>query len=802
MIKRPFSTLISALSFVGIVLLLNGCSGTHAQNIQTTITTTAQAVYASPKGPGEPITITQALDTPLGQGVTLCNPLEITGLPSGTTASQSCTNNVYTVVFSGNQVSPASPGQTVISIQLARQDSNVINLPLEVEYPELDITVPTITTPNVPGTITLTNTSNVPAQINGQAISSSNNSWRLDSSASTCTDILAPKKSCATKALNNGIYEAGEFAIQPIDSWYLSNPTAMLVPEVPETDFSFTELPQKQKSSSLLLDEDVTLTNNSEFSLPADAIEAEFIGDYGDGATTVGWNVGDCLTNGIHAKGGYCTFRVNSEDTTGLSGTTDTLRVRNNKAGNTLIGEPEFGIPTEIIATLSGGERKGAYQQLLVTVNHKVTLESPAYVFTDNNNDGNKLIEVKEPPSDIETEADTCSGQTISAGGQCYIWLHSIKQNTPISKDVKVQIEDASKGSNKIISGSQSIIASTYLYAGGDFTSADGNDANYIAKWDGNHWSALGDGMNNLVLALAADSNGIVYAGGRFTTADGVSANYIAKWDGSSWSALAEGVNNAINALATDSKDNIYAGGRFTTAGGVSANYVAKWDGNSWSALGSGVDNNTFFPSVLALAVDSSDNLYVGGAFDMAGGMPANYIAKWDGNSWSALGDGANDSPYVLATDSKDNVYAGGAFDTVGGVLASNIAKWDGNSWSALGDGIDGGFKYVAAITANSHDTIYVGGSFTIADGSSANYIAKWENDSWSSLDSGMDDAVHTLTTDGNDEVYAGGYFYTAGGMPARYIAKWDGNSWSALGDNNINNYVSSLIIAPSILIP
>ena len=59
----------------------------------------------------------------------------------------------------------------------------------------------------------------------------------------------------------------------------------------------------------------------------------------------------------------------------------------------------------------------------------------------------------------------------------------------------------------------------------------------------------------------------------------------------------------------------LYAGGYFTTAGEVSANYVAKWDGNAWSALGSGLDGYVF-----ALAV-SGTNLYAGGNFTNAGGI-------------------------------------------------------------------------------------------------------------------------------------------------------------------------------------
>ena len=48
-----------------------------------------------------------------------------------------------------------------------------------------------------------------------------------------------------------------------------------------------------------------------------------------------------------------------------------------------------------------------------------------------------------------------------------------------------------------------------------------------------------------------------------------------------------------VHALAV-SGSNLYAGGEFTTAGGVSANRIAKWDGNSWTALGSGMNASVY----------------------------------------------------------------------------------------------------------------------------------------------------------------------------------------------------------------
>ena len=125
-------------------------------------------------------------------------------------------------------------------------------------------------------------------------------------------------------------------------------------------------------------------------------------------------------------------------------------------------------------------------------------------------------------------------------------------------------------------------------------------------------WSALGSGVGGNVLAIAVSGSDF-YVGGEFTSAGGSSANYIAKWDGSSWSALGSGMGGFIpnvRAIAV-SGIGVYVGGSFTTADGSSANKIAKWNGTSWSALGNGLNG-----TVYAIAVSGS-NVYVGGAFVM-----------------------------------------------------------------------------------------------------------------------------------------------------------------------------------------
>jgi len=109
-------------------------------------------------------------------------------------------------------------------------------------------------------------------------------------------------------------------------------------------------------------------------------------------------------------------------------------------------------------------------------------------------------------------------------------------------------------------------------------------------------------------------------------------------------------MDDDVWALTVDSLGDVYAGGYFTTAGGVAANYIAKWDGTAWSALGTGAGRqDNYTPCVWALAVDDSGNLYAGGYFTTAGGVDVNYIAKWDGTAWSTVGTGTDSGVRALA---------------------------------------------------------------------------------------------------------------------------------------------------------
>jgi trimeric autotransporter adhesin len=347
------------------------------------------------------------------------------------------------------------------------------------------------------------------------------------------------------------------------------------------------------------------------------------------------------------------------------------------------------------------------------------------------------------------------------------------------------------------------------LYVGGEFINAAGiATADNIARWDGNAWSALGsdasgDGaLDHRVLALAV-SGGDLYVGGEFTDAAGIAtADYVARWDGSAWSALGSDASGdgaldwRVNALAVSGSD-VYVGGAFTDASGIpGADDIARWDGSAWSALGSDASGEAALDdSVHALAISGSD-LWVGGKFtDAAGIATADHVARWDGSAWSAvgsdgLGDGALDGSVLALAVSGSDLYAGGVFEDAAAIATADfIARWDGSAWSAVGSVASGdaaldGWVHALAVIGSG---LYVGGEFTDAAGIPATgNIAGWDGSAWSAVgadasgDGALDRRVEALeVTDGG--LFVGGEFTDAAGIAtADFVARWDASAAAA----------------------
>jgi hypothetical protein len=331
------------------------------------------------------------------------------------------------------------------------------------------------------------------------------------------------------------------------------------------------------------------------------------------------------------------------------------------------------------------------------------------------------------------------------------------------------------------------VISGTDVYVGGNFTNAGNTPgADYIAKWDGTQWSALLSGTAGLtgtVHAIALQGND-VYVGGEFQNAgDNDKADFLARWDGSKWTGLFSGtdhVTSTVYTIAFSGTSQLFVGGAFTSTTPVSLTHIAKANivtttGTvttpvTWSGLVSGTDG-IITGTVYTIAISGTD-VFVGGEFQNAGGITGtNYIARWDGNIWNAVGslNAINNTVRAIARSGND-VYVGGDFTGAGGSGGPNyLARWNGSTWSPVGSPTAISAK-VRAIALSGND-VYVGGDFTTGAGGAggANYVARWNGTQWTPLLSntfGVYGNVHTIALAPNGDVYIGGVFNDTGQNP------------------------------------
>jgi len=122
------------------------------------------------------------------------------------------------------------------------------------------------------------------------------------------------------------------------------------------------------------------------------------------------------------------------------------------------------------------------------------------------------------------------------------------------------------------------------IIIGGSFAGVGTSDARRIARWDGRVWHAIGE-LNGDVSAIT--TIGIyIYVAGDFTTADGNTVNHIARYQHGRWHALAGGVDAPVRTLLSVGTC-LYLGGSFrravppegapSSAAAAPLRYVARW---------------------------------------------------------------------------------------------------------------------------------------------------------------------------------------------------------------------------------
>ncbi|MEW6158384.1 MAG: hypothetical protein AB1813_13190 [Verrucomicrobiota bacterium] len=344
----------------------------------------------------------------------------------------------------------------------------------------------------------------------------------------------------------------------------------------------------------------------------------------------------------------------------------------------------------------------------------------------------------------------------------------------------------------------------TNVFALGDFTRAGSTDAQSIARWDGARWHAFAVVEGGSVLDFAAQKTDLIVAG-TFTGISGVSAKSVARWDGSTWTALGNGISGSVAAVtATDRY--VYVGGKLNIPGAQEVIGAAKWDGQTWQILSGGLTENSHSVSSI---IARGEELYLAGRFSFNSTTRRSLIASWNGSEWAPVGEGlwlyfdpstTSDCSALISVTSlgfwRGDLIAAGSFDRSGEKPLNNIARWNGSTWSSIGEGVGrvgsgclGGSYFPLYAMVATEDAIVVGGM--TFEGTPL--LAQWTGDAWVTLQPSLanhtpdfpktplpippppgrrNSSVYALSSSGTN-LYVGGNFSTADGRPSVGFAIW-----------------------------
>jgi hypothetical protein len=178
-------------------------------------------------------------------------------------------------------------------------------------------------------------------------------------------------------------------------------------------------------------------------------------------------------------------------------------------------------------------------------------------------------------------------------------------------------------------------------------------------------------------------------------------------------------------------RNELYAAGNFESINFKKINGIAKFDGISWTQVGD-IDINVVINSL----VEYKGELYAGGSWG---------IKKWDGIKWESFGmadekEGygkgqvlidvtSNGTIYVRALCVyKDELYAGGT-PGISGTSAASLLRWNGNNWRSAGNKILD-FQNITNLIVYK-DELYIGseGGFKSKEDTEYFLLVKWDGE-------------------------------------------------------------------------
>lgn len=192
-------------------------------------------------------------------------------------------------------------------------------------------------------------------------------------------------------------------------------------------------------------------------------------------------------------------------------------------------------------------------------------------------------------------------------------------------------------------------------------------------------------GADNVVNALAVQSDGKYLIAGSFTSWNGTPVSRIARINtdasvdlGFNTGGTGIPAGGILNALAVQPDGKILIGGTFTEYNGTSVGNIARL--NADGTLDNTFSTGTGFGAVVdVIKLQTDGKILVGGNFTAYDGTTVNRLVRLDSNgsldATFSVGTGANNRIYALAVQSDGKILIGGNFTDYNGTAINRVAR-------------------------------------------------------------------------------------------------------------------------------
>lgn len=224
------------------------------------------------------------------------------------------------------------------------------------------------------------------------------------------------------------------------------------------------------------------------------------------------------------------------------------------------------------------------------------------------------------------------------------------------------------------------IVHNGELYMSGTFFNSGGVVTIGCTKYDGTNFTSLGTSSIPGISSLC-EYSGELYAIGSFEH-NGTIGPHLAKMSGITWNVI-----TLVDSLPVPHEVTPYTN---TNSSGLTvyqnklviaaSTEIYTWDGTTVGKIG-GLSMNS--NNIQGITVYNSELIAMCTPQNSTFGLH-----KWDGNSWVSIQGQTVDSPVIWdMVEYNGELYIGGDISSIGGISTNNVAKWNGTTWSRVGDG-------------------------------------------------------------------------------------------------------------------